>query len=102
MAEEGKSGKRVVGVLLGLVLVVGVVAWLGAMRLEKGSGGPRGDTGAEIVSALSEGVLYEAQAGDPGIVVAKEVGAPADKFSACGEPPTVPVLLNVVSRTPFT
>jgi len=74
VAEEGKSGKRVVGVLLGLVLVVGVVAWLGAMRLEKG-GSPRGDAEAEIASVLSEGVLYEAQAGDPGIVVAKEVGS---------------------------
>lgn len=74
MAQEGKSGKRVVGVLLGLVLLVGVAAWFGAMRLEKGSG-PRGDAETEITSVLSEGVLYEARAGDPGIVVAKDVGS---------------------------
>lgn len=74
MAEEGKSGKRVVGVLLGLVLAVGVLAWLGAMRLEKGSR-PGGDAQAEIASVLSEGVLYEARAGDPGIVLAKDVGS---------------------------
>lgn len=74
MAEEGKSGKRVVGVLLGLVLVVGVVAWLGAMRLEKRSH-PGDQAEGEIASVLSEGVLYEARAGDPGIVIAKDVGS---------------------------
>ena len=74
MAEEGKSGKRVVAVLLGLVLVAPVIAWVGATRLEKGTraGQPGGD---ELTAAvLSEGVLSEAQSGDPGIVVAKDVG----------------------------
>ncbi len=74
MAEDGKSGKRVVGVLLGLVLVVALAAWFGAMRLEKGSH-PGDGADSDIASVLSDGVLYEARGGDPGLVIAKDVGS---------------------------
>jgi hypothetical protein len=72
VAEEGKSGKRVVGVLLALVLGAGLIAWFGATRLEKKTGASQG---GESASVLSEGVLYEAQAGDPGVVIAKDLGS---------------------------
>jgi hypothetical protein len=76
VVEEGKSGKRVVAVLLGLVLVAGLIAWLGAMQLEKSNrGGQEAGVGEQSESVLSEGVLYEARGGDPGIVIAKDVGS---------------------------
>ena len=82
MAEEGKSGKRVVAVLLGLVLVAAVIAWVGAMQLAKDT--RAGQPGGEELTAavLSEGVLYEAQSGDPGIVVAKDVGSGKELWRA--------------------
>lgn len=65
VAEEGKSGKRVVAVLLGLVLAAAVIAWVGATQLKKGTraGQPAGDELAAAV--LSEGVCpgYHRQAG---------------------------------------
>ena len=76
MAEEVKSGKRVVAVLLGLVLVAAVLAWIGAAQLEKNNrGGQPAGGDPQSASVLSEGVLYEAQSGDPGIVIAKDVGS---------------------------
>ena len=79
MTEEGKSGKRVVGVLLALVLAAGLVAWFGATRLEKNS---RTQAEAERASVLSEGILYEALAGDPGVVIAKDVGSGKELWRA--------------------
>ena len=79
MTEEGKSGKRVVGVLLALVLAAGVIAWFGATRLEKNT---RARQEVESASVLSEGVLYEAQAGDPGVVIAKDVGSGKELWRA--------------------
>lgn len=79
MAEEGKSGKRVVGVLLALVLGAGLIAWFGATRLEKNT---RAHQEVESASILSEGVLYEAQAGDPGVVIAKDVGSGKELWRA--------------------
>jgi hypothetical protein len=75
VAEEGKSGKRVVAVLLGLVLVAGLVAWLGATQLEKGVREGQAPGVGQSTSVLREGVLYEAQGGDPGVVIAKDVGS---------------------------
>jgi hypothetical protein len=76
VAEEGKSGKRVVAVLLGLVLVAAVLAWIGAAQLEKNNrGAQQGGGDPQSASVLSEGVLYEAQSGGPGIVIAKDVGS---------------------------
>lgn len=79
MTEEGKSGKRVVGVLLALVLVAGLAAWFGATRLEKNT---RALQEVERASVLSEGVLYEAQAGEPGFVIAKDVGSGKELWRA--------------------
>ncbi|MBW1762220.1 MAG: hypothetical protein DRH30_06385 [Deltaproteobacteria bacterium] len=76
MVEEGKSGKRVVAVLLGLVLVAALLAWFGATQLEKRTLAGQQAGGDQLTAAvLSEGVLYEAQSGDPGIVIAKDVGS---------------------------
>jgi len=97
VAEEGKSGKRVVGVLLALVLGAGLIAWFGATRLEKNS---RALQEVRSASVLSEGVLYEAQAGDPGVVVAKEVGSGKELWRAelgsVTSRPAVTVTENVI------
>ncbi|MDH3656375.1 MAG: hypothetical protein OEN21_19105 [Myxococcales bacterium] len=97
MAEEGKSGKRVVGVLLALVLGAGLIAWFGATRLEKNT---RAHQEVESASVLSEGVLYEAQAGDPGVVIAKDVGSGKELWRAelgsVTSKPAVTVTENVI------
>ena len=95
MAEEGKSGKRVVAVLLGLVLFAGVIAWFGAAQLEKNNPGARqAGSDAQSASVLSEGVLYEARSGDPGIVVAKDVGSGKELWRAeLGAVTSPPVLM---------
>ncbi len=95
MAEEGKSGKRVVAVLLGLVLLAAALAWLGAVQLEKNNRARQlaGDD-EHGVAVLSEGVLYEAKAGDPGIVIAKDVGSGKELWRAeVGTVATTPELL---------
>lgn len=77
------SGKRVVVVLLGLVLAAALIAWVAAMQLEKRNqerqraGGDR-----ESAVVLSEGVLYEARAGDPAVVIAKDVGSGKELWRA--------------------
>lgn|GEM_PF-1717843 len=95
MANEGKSGKRVVVVLLGLALAAGLIAWLGATYLEKENReiqqGVGGNADAVI---LSEGVLFEARAGEPGIVIAKDVGSGKELWRAeLGSVTGKPVLL---------
>ena len=83
MTEEGKSGKRVVAVLLGLVLVAALIAWFGAVQLEKSNRAVQDAGGEELKAAvLSEGVLYEAQSGDPGLVIAKDVGSGKELWRA--------------------
>lgn len=74
MATEGKSGKRVVAILLGLVVLAVFLAWLG-FRAIQGPGGPESTkiTGAPRV--LAEGVLYEAQSGDPAVVTAQDISS---------------------------
>jgi hypothetical protein len=70
------SGKRVVAVLLGLVLMAALTAWFWAAQLEKKNRAGQQAGGGEVSAAvLSEGVLYEAQSGDPGVVIAKDVGS---------------------------
>ncbi len=95
MAEEGKSGKRVVAVLVGLVLLAGAIAWIGAVQLEKNNRARQLAGGGEVSAAvLSEGVLYEAKAGDPGIVIAKDVGSSKELWRAeLGAVATTPELL---------
>lgn len=79
MTEDGKSGKRVVVVLLALALGAGLIAWIGAAKLEKST---RALQEAKSTSVLSEGVLYKAQAGDPGVVIAKDVGSGKELWRA--------------------
>ena len=95
MAEEGKSGKRVVAVLIGLVLTAAVIAWVGAVQLEKENREGQQAAGEALsASVLSEGVLYEAQSGDPGVVVAKDVGSGKELWRAeLGAVESKPVLL---------
>ena len=76
MAEQGISGKRVVAILLGLVLMAALTAWVWATQLEKKHrAGQQAGDGEVSAAVLSEGVLYEAQSGDPGVVIAKDVGS---------------------------
>jgi len=95
VAEEGKSGKRVVAVLLGLVLTAAVIAWFGAGQLEKNNREGQQPAGEALsASVLSEGVLYEAQSGDPGVVVAKDVGSGKELWRAeLGAVTSKPVLV---------
>jgi hypothetical protein len=81
--EEGMSGKRVVAILVGLVLIAGAIAWYGAAQLEKNTlAGQQAQSGEHSAALLSEGVLYEAQSGDPGVVVAKDVGSGKELWRA--------------------
>jgi len=79
VAEVGKSGKRVVAVLLTTVVGAALIAWFGAAQLEKSN---RTIQQAESTAVLSEGVLYEAHAGDPGVVIAKDVGSGKELWRA--------------------
>jgi len=83
VTEEGKSGKRIVAILLALVLAAGLIAWLGAAQLEKNNRSRQQSEG-EVPSAtvLNEGVLYEATAGDPGIVIARDVASGKELWRA--------------------
>lgn len=70
-------------VLLGLVLAAGLVAWFGAAQLEKNNQARReAEAGALSAAVLSEGVLYEASSGEPGLVVAKDVGSGKELWRA--------------------
>ncbi len=95
MDTVGTSGKRVVAVLLGLVLAAGLIAWLGAAQLEKKTlAGQK--TGLEGSNAMvvSDGVLFEARIGDPGIVIAKDVGSGKELWrTELGSVTSKPVLL---------
>lgn len=79
MTEESESGKRVVAVLLALAVGAALIAWLGASQLEKSN---RTRQQTESASVLSEGILYEAHAGNPGIVIAKDVGSGKELWRA--------------------
>ena len=59
-------------VLLALAVGAGVIAWIGASKLEKSTRAARQEQSAAV---LNEGVLYEAQAGEPAILIAKDVGS---------------------------
>ena len=95
VAEEGKSGKRVVIIMLGLVLGVSLIAWLAATRIERNEMAKREAAGAaEAAAVVSDGVMYEATAGDPGFVVAKEVGSGKELWRAeLGSLATEPALV---------
>jgi hypothetical protein len=77
------SGKRVVAVLLGFVFIAALIAWFWAGQLEKDNRARlQAEDGEQSAAVLSEGVLYEAQSGDPGVVVAKDVGSGKELWRA--------------------
>ena len=95
MAEEGKSGKRVVIVLLTVAVGVAVFAWLAASQIEEDSRARREAAGeVEAAAVLHDGVLYEATTGDPGLVIAKDVGSGKELWRAeLGAVATQPALV---------
>jgi hypothetical protein len=92
--EEGKSGKQVVAVLLSAAVGVALVAWLAASRIEENTKArQRAADETRSGALLSEGVLYEATIGDPGLVIAKDVGSGKELWRAeLGAVTTQPVL----------
>lgn len=81
--------------LLGLALTVSVIAWVAAARIERGTIAQR-EAGGELQSAsvLRDGVLYEATPGDPGVVIATDVGSGKELWRAeLGSVATKPVLI---------
>lgn len=83
VTEKGKSGKRVVLVLLAAALGVSLIAWLAASRLERDTEARQRAAGeAETSAVISEGVMFEATVGDPGFVVAKDVGSGKELWRA--------------------
>ena len=101
MAEEGKSGKRVVLIMLAMAVGVALVGWFAASRVERDTMARR-EAAGEVANAtvLSEGVLYEASAGDPGLVIAKDVGSGKELWRAelgsVKTPPSVKVVGELV------
>lgn len=96
VAEEGKSGKRVVVIMLGLAVGVALIAWLAASRVEQDAEARREAAGeVEAAAVLSEGVLYEATAGDPGLVIAKDVASGKELWRAELGSVTTPPSLTV-------
>ena len=74
MSKQRKSGKKVVLGLLALVALAVFGAWLGRGAIERNRPTTATDNkGAP--SVLMEGVLYEAKAGDPAFVTARDVGS---------------------------
>jgi hypothetical protein len=95
VAAEGKSGKRVVVVMLAAAIGVSVIAWFAASRIEQDTKARREAAGqVESKAVLSEGVLYEASAGDPGLVIATDVGSGKELWRAeLGAVATQPALV---------
>ena len=80
VVEEGKSGKRVVNMLLALVSGVAALGYFAARRVEKPDLPPQAS--GESAAVLSEGILYEARGGDPALVIAKDVGSGKELWRA--------------------
>ena len=73
---EGKSGKRVVAVLLACVALAVFAAWFGYRSLM----GPKAENSGRLSEGfggaprvLADGVLYEAHSGEPGFVTAQNI-----------------------------
>jgi hypothetical protein len=95
VTEEGKSGKRVVVVMLTLAIGLALIAWFAASRIEKDTTARHRAAGEpQMAAVLSEGVLYEATPGDPGLVTAKDVGSGKELWRAeLGTVATQPALV---------
>ncbi|MEM8609641.1 MAG: hypothetical protein AAGF92_21240 [Myxococcota bacterium] len=99
MTQRGRSGKRIVVILLGLVALAVLVAWLGFHRLVGvGEGIQPGTGGAPRV--LSDGVLYTAESGDPAFVRAQSIKSGKEVWRTdlgmVAAPPVIVVLEDVV------
>ena len=97
MNNRRKSGKKVVFGLLALVAVAVFAAWLGQRAIER----KRPATAIEkkgAPSVLMEGVLYEARAGDPAFVTARDVGSGKSLWKAELGAVTTPPLLLIDGR----
>jgi len=83
VSGEGKSGKRVVVVLLVAAVGVSLIAWLAASRLERGTKA-RQEAAGELQGAavVDDGVIFETTVGDPGFVIAKDVGSGKELWRA--------------------
>jgi hypothetical protein len=83
VSEEAKSGKRVVLILLAAAVGISLVAWLAASRLERATGARERAAGeVQAASVVSDGVLFEAIVGDPGYVIARDVGSGKELWRA--------------------
>jgi hypothetical protein len=83
VTEDAKSGKRVVAIMLALAIGVALIGWFAASRIERDTKARREAAGAaQPAAVLSEGVLYEATAGDPALVIAKDVGSGKELWRA--------------------
>jgi len=69
--------------MLALAIGVALIGWFAALRIERDTKA-RSEAAGEVQSAmvLSEGVLYEASAGDPGLAIAKDVGSGKELWRA--------------------
>lgn len=81
--------------MLALALGVSAIAWVAASRIERKTMARREAAGeVESKAVLRDGVLYEATAGDPGLVIAKEVGSGKELWRVeLGSVATQPALL---------
>ena len=99
MAETGKSGKRVVLILLALVAAAVFAAWFGYDRLV-GGGEPMRPGAGGAPRVLSEGVIYVAEPGDPGFVSAQNIRSGKQvwktELGTLSTPPVIVVLEEVV------
>ena len=87
-------------VLLGAALGVALIAWLAASKLEQNTMARQRAAGyIESGAVLNDGVLFEATAGDPGFVIAKEVGSGKELWrTELGAVATQPALTIVQER----
>lgn len=95
VSEEGRSGRKVVLIMLALALTVATIGWYAASRIERKTMARREAAGeVESQAVLRDGVLYEATVGDPGLVIAKEVGSGKELWRAeLGSIATQPTLV---------
>lgn len=87
-------------VLLAAAVGVALIAWLAASRLEQDTMARKRAAGeVETGAVLSDGVLFEATTGDPGLVIAKDVGSGKELWRAeLGAVATQPELIVVDER----
>lgn len=87
-------------VLLAAAVGVALIAWFAASKLEQNTMARQRAAGEiESGAVLSDGVLFEATAGDPGFVIAKEVGSGKELWRAeLGAVATQPAITIVQER----